>query len=146
MAGKSLIVEDEVLEFAALNGHYHRTMSRIHWCDHALTPLFEPDSLLVADPSAHPTAETDIFTDLGFLAFVLQRVSRGNHAHRFNRTSFGAFHAAGTFGLGDYGQEVGGADGSENSEPLSSQHSLATASTAVADEGDALAHVLTELH
>ena len=146
MAGKSPIVEDEVLECAALNGHYNRAMSGIHGRDHALPPLLQPDGLLVANPSAHAATETDLLVDLRFLAFVVARVARRNHAHRFYRTDVGAFHAAGTFVLGDGGQEVGGADGSENGEPLGCQHSFATAPAAVADEGHTLAHVLPELH
>src|ERR1035437_690567 len=146
MPGKSLIVKDEILEFAALNRHDNGAMSGIHGRDHALPPLLQPDGLLVANPSAHAATETDLFVDLSFLAFVVARVSRRNHAHRFYRADVGTFHAAGTFVLGDGGQEVGGADGSENGEPFGGQHSFATTSTAVADEGHALAHVLPELH
>src|ERR1035441_10680051 len=108
MPGKSLIVKDEVLEFAALNGHDNRAMSGIHGRDHAVPPLLQPDSLLAAHPSAQAATETDLFVDLSFLAFVVVRVSRRNHAHRFYRTDVGTFHAAGTFVLGDGGPAVGG--------------------------------------
>src|ERR1017187_7040397 len=146
MAGKRLIVEDGGLEFAVLNGHDNRAMSGIHGRDHTSPPLLQPDGLLVANRSAHAATEADLFVDLSFLPFVVAWVSRRNYAHRFYRTDVGTFHAAGTFVLGDGGQEVGGTDGSENGEPLGCQHSFATAPAAVADEGHALAHVLPELH
>ena len=76
MHGKSLIVEDEVLEFAALNGPDNRAMSGIHGRDHALPPLLQPDGLLVANPSAHAAPKTDLLVDLRFLAFLVARVSR----------------------------------------------------------------------
>ena len=63
MAGKRLVVEDEVLEFAGLNGH-HSTMCGIHGRDHALTSLLQPDALLVANPSAHTATEADLFVIL----------------------------------------------------------------------------------
>lgn len=146
MAGEGLIIEDEVLEFAALNRHYNRAMSGIDGRDHTLTSWLQPDGVLVADPSAHTATEANLFVDLSFLAFVVTRVSRRNYAHRLYRADVDTFHAAGTFVVGDFWQEVGGIDGIEKGEPFGCQHGFTTASTAVADEGNALTHVLAELH
>src|SRR5664280_3218844 len=134
MAGKRLIIKDEVLEFAALDGHCNRAMRRIHGRDDALPSLLEFNGLLVANPRANAATETNLFVDLGFLACVVARISRGNHAHRFHRTSVRTFHAAGTFVVSDCGQEVSSADGIENGESLSCQHRFATATTAIADK------------
>src|SRR5664279_1358386 len=111
MAGKRLVVEYEVLEFAALNGHHDRAVSGIHGRDHALTSQLQPDRLLITNSSADAATEADLFVDLSFLAFMTARVSGRNHAHCFYRADIGTFHAARTFILGDFRQEVGGADG-----------------------------------
>ena len=46
----------------------------------------------------------------------------------------------------DLGKEAGRLDGTEGAEPFLREQRLAAAAAAVAEEGDALPHVLTELH
>src|ERR1017187_6864981 len=54
MAGKCLIVEDEVLQSAAFDGHHHSPMRRGNGRDDSLTSWLQPDGLLVAHPGAPP--------------------------------------------------------------------------------------------
>ncbi len=70
----------------------------------------------------------------------------GDQAHSLHRTSGDTPAAAGAAGGIKFGKKVGGVNGVEGGKLSLSDHRLAAAAAAVADEVDPLLHILTELY
>src|SRR5664279_2814024 len=109
-------------------------------------PLLERDGVLRAHAFAHATSQAYLLVDLGFLALVVTRIPRRDHAHGFDWTHVGALHAPGTFVSGNARQKVRRAYGLKDGKPFGGEHGFAAAAATVANEGDALADILAELY
>ena len=141
------VVEDEMLQVAALDGHHHHAVQRVHRRDHPLRRATRRPSA-----RARTSARTRRSRGRGprrrcaLRALRVVRVVRRDERHAPPPGRRDALPAAVARSLVDRGQEVGGVDGVEHTELARGDHRLAAAPAAVADEVDALADVLAELH
>lgn len=75
MAGEGLIVKNEVLEQAALNGHEHRAVSGGDGGEDALITRLERDSVVGTGTDANTATEAEGLVDAGLLALGFMRVA-----------------------------------------------------------------------
>ncbi len=145
MAHEGPVVEDEVLEPAALDGHDHGFMGRVERRDDPLGPALETQAPGPANPDANAAAQAHRRVDLGPLLACVGRVVGRDHGHGLDRTGGDAIAAPRARGGLDHGQEIRRVDGMEEPEAPLGDHGLAAAATAIADEADPPADVLAEL-
>jgi hypothetical protein len=145
VAREGLVVEDEVLELAPLDGHEDRLVDRGEGGDDPLGTRFEAEALRLADADADPAPEAEVLVDLGHLLPRMGGIVGRNEGHRFDRTDRRAFAASRAGVEVDRRQKIRRMDGVEQTEAAGRDHGLAAAAAAVADEVDPPLDVLPEL-
>src|ERR1035437_501213 len=89
-----LIVEDEVLELAALDGHEHGAVGDGDGGEHALLAGAERDSAVGAGADTETATQAEGFVEAGFFALGLVRVGGGDKGHGLDGTDLGPFAQA----------------------------------------------------
>lgn len=137
MVGESLIVEDQVLQGALLDGLHDEAVSAVHRGDHGNGAMLQVDGLGGTISCADAAAETNGLIHRNLPAFFVDGQDRADLC---------AFTAADTGLLRDLRNIIGGGDGMHGAEFSGGTQCLAAAAAAVAQEGGMFSHVLTDLH
>ena len=141
VAEEHAVVEDEVLQAAALGGHDHGAVRGVERRDGAFRTGDEHGGAVIAAARTDAAAQAD----LGVEVQPVRTVRVFDHGQGIDGAEPGAAPALDALLLIDGDDEVG-VDGLGHLEALDRGEGLAAAAAAVADEVDALADVLAELH
>jgi hypothetical protein len=129
-----LDVEDEILEFAPLDGHEHRAVSGGDGRQDALPTRTQRERIPVAGADTHAAAQANVLPHLRLLALGMARVAGRDQAHGLHGAGLDALSATVAVGVFHFGQEVGGGDGAEGRATLRGKQGFAAAAAAIADE------------
>jgi len=103
-----LIVEDEVLEVAALNGHQHGAVGSGDGGDHTLLAGLERNSRFGTSADANSATQAQGLVEARFSALGLMRIACRDQPHGLYRTDRYAFGAAVALFRADLRQKGGG--------------------------------------
>ena len=89
-----LVIEDQVLELPALDGHQYHAMGRVDRRDDAPGPRAQAESTPGAGAHAHAAAQADGFVQPRFLALRVMGIPTGHEAHGLHWADLHALPAA----------------------------------------------------
>ena len=143
MAAEHLVVENQVLQLAALDRHEHNLVRRVDRRDDALLPRLHGQGADSAVAGADPAAKAEVFVYVCLLAAeAIGAIDlEGDHLDRADDQTAAATAAVRLHP----GNEITGVNRAFMAETLSGKHRLATAGTAIADEVDTVLNIFTEL-
>jgi len=145
VAQLSLVVKDEILQFASLNCHQDNSMDRVDRSDYTVPPWLQVQGTSRARRDTDSATQASFFVNPSQLPFGFTGIIGGDKRHGFHGTNLHALATSVTEIELAAGYEVGRVNWIEQAEPSGSNHRLATTSTAVADEGDSRLDVVTKL-
>ncbi len=148
MVGECLIVEDQILQSAFLNGLQHKPVGAVDRRDHLHRPVLQFDRLRRTVPCTDAATKADFPVNLRmFLRLRAVRIFPGFlHGNSKNRTDLCAFSATDTRFQRYLRNIVGRCHRLHGTELSGRLQRLAAASAAVADKGRMLPYIFPDLH
>jgi len=146
VAEQRAIIEYQILQLAALNCHQHDARRIIDRRDHAFAARFERDAVRGTYSRANAAAETNRRVEFRFVLGRVVRIVRRNNRHRFHRANVRALATTVARVELNLRQEIRRVDGMQQAEFARGDQRFAATAATVADEIDARAHILAELH